>query len=57
MNKKKNPRLRQFNVRVSPDEWARLKHDAEIRDMSVSSYVRTILKFTMYTPTAEINHK
>lgn len=50
MNKKKNPRLLQFNVRVTPEELSRLKTDADIRDMSLSSYVRTILKFAMFTP-------
>lgn len=51
MNKKKNPKLHQFNVRVSKDELDRLKIDADKRDMSLSSYVRIILKFTMYPET------
>lgn len=48
MNKKKNPMLKQFNVRVSPDELVRLKRDSALRDMSLSEYVRVILKFTMF---------
>jgi hypothetical protein len=51
MNKKKNPKLRQFNVRVSRDEFDRLRSDADERDLSISAYVRIILKFTMYPET------
>jgi len=53
MNKKRNPKKVQFNVRVTPDELDRLKSDADKRDMSISEYVRLILKFTMYSPTVK----
>lgn len=55
MNKKKFPKKVQFNVRVTEEELDRLKTDAETRDLSLSEYVRTILKFAMFSPTANNN--
>ena len=55
MNKKKNPRMEQFNVRVTKNELVRLKSDADKRDMSVSTYVRSILQFAMFPMGLENN--
>lgn len=55
MNKKRNPKKVQFNVRVTPEELDRLKTDSEARDLSLSEYVRTILKFTMFSPMTQNN--
>lgn len=43
MNKKKNPRKMQFNVRVTPYEWENLRRNAYDKDISISMLVRSTL--------------
>jgi predicted DNA-binding protein len=43
MNKKKNPKMAQFNVRLPADEKERLRRIAWDANKSISTYVRDLL--------------
>jgi predicted HicB family RNase H-like nuclease len=44
MNKKKNPRLSQFNVRLTTDELEVLRRKAWDENKSISTYVRELIQ-------------
>lgn len=43
MNRKKNPKMKQFNVRVTADELEKIRRVAWDENKSISTYIRGFL--------------